>query len=70
MVKKKEKPNQKMQAWIGARKRFGKERPDVVLSSEDKICRDEEKKARKHAAKPQRRQAETTEQKKPEASYP
>ena len=117
MVKKKHKPNQKMQAWIDARKRhhlshaqvqmarelgmnpkklggldnhdqepwkmrlrqyiehlyfkrFGKERPDVVLSIEDKVRRDEERKARRREAKLQRRQAETAEQKESEASHP
>ena len=117
MVKKKRKPNQKMQAWIDARKRhhlshaqvqmarelgmnprklggldnhtqepwkmplrqyikhlyfkrFGKEQPDVVLSIEDKVRRDEEKKARRRGAKLQRRQAETAEQKEPEARHP
>jgi hypothetical protein len=37
-------------------KRFGKERPDVVLSIEDKIQRDEEKKARRREARLQARQ--------------
>ena len=107
MAKKKKKPNQKMQAWIDARKqhhlshaqvqmarelgmnpkklgkldnsdqeswkmplkqyirhlyikRFGKERPDVVLSIEEKICHDEEKKTRKREAKLQRQQTKTT----------
>jgi len=32
------------------RKRFGKEQPDTVLSIEEKIRRDEEKKARKREA--------------------
>jgi len=100
---KKAKPNQKLQAWIDARRRhrlshdqvqmarelgmnpkqlgkldnhdqepwkiplrqyieslyferFGKQRPDVVLSVEDKICLDEAKKARKRALKDQLRQ--------------
>ena len=117
MAKKKKKPNQKIQAWIEARrrhhlsraqvqmarelgmnpkklggldnhdqepwkmplrqyiehlyfKRFGKERPDVVLSIEDKVRRDEEKKARRREAKLQRRQAETAEKKQPEAGHP
>ena len=103
MAKKKKKPNQKMQAWIDARKRhhlshaqvqmarelgmnprklgkkdnhdqepwkmplrqyiehlhfkrFGKDRPAVVLSIEEKVRRDEEKKARKRKAKLRRRQ--------------
>lgn len=38
-------------------KRFGKERPDVVLSVEEKVRRDEEKKARRREAKLQARQA-------------
>ncbi len=101
MAKKKKKPNQKMQAWIDARRRhhlshaqvqmarelgmnpkklggldnhdqepwkmslrqsidhlyltrFGKERPDVALSIEDKVRRDEEKRARRREAKLQR----------------
>ncbi len=101
---KKKKPNQKMQAWIDARKRhhlshsqvqmarelgmnpnklgkkdnhkqepwkiplrqyiehlyfkrFGKERPDVVLSVEEKVRRDAEKKARRREAKLRARQA-------------
>jgi hypothetical protein len=37
-------------------KRFGKERPDVVLSIEEKIRRDQEKKAQKSEAKLRRRQ--------------
>ena len=107
MAKKKKKPNQKMQAWIDARKRhhlshaqvqmarelgmnpkklgkldnhdqepwkmplkqyiehlyfkrFGKERPDMVLSIEERVRRDEEKKARRREAKHQRRQAEVS----------
>ena len=105
MAKKKKKPDQKMQAWIDARKRrhlshaqvqmarelgmnpkklgkldnhdqepwkiplrqyiehlyfkrFGKERPDLVLSIEEKIRRDKEKKAQKREAKLRRRQNE------------
>lgn len=38
-------------------KRFGKERPDVVLSIEEKIRLDEARKARKRAAKMEARQA-------------
>jgi len=100
----KKKPNQKMQAWIDARKRhrlshaqvqmarelgmnpsklgkldnhdqeawkmplrqyighlyfkrFGKERPDVVLSIEEKVRLDEAKKARRRDAKMKARQA-------------
>ena len=51
-------------------KRFGKERPDMVLSIEERVRRDEEKKARRREAKLQRRQAETSEQEEPEASHP
>lgn len=39
-------------------KRFGKERPDIVLSIEEKIRRDQEKKAQKREAKLRRRQNE------------
>ncbi len=117
MAKKKTKPNQKMQAWIDARKRhhlshaqvqmarelgmnpkklgkldnhdqepwkmplkqyiehlyfkrFGKERPDMVLSIEERVRRGEEKKARRREAKLQRRQTETSEHEEPEASHP
>ncbi len=117
MAKKKKKPNQKMQAWIDARKRhhlsqaqvqmarelgmnpkklgkldnhdqepwkmplkqyiehlyfkrFGKERPDMVLSIEEKVLRDEENKARRREAKLRRRQAKTAEQEGPEATQP
>ncbi len=117
MGKKKKKPNQKMQAWIDARKRhhlshaqlqmarelgmnpkglgkidnhdqepwkmplrefiehlylkrFGKTRPDVVLSIEDKIRRDEEKKRRKRDAKLQRRLNESAEQDRAEEPCP
>ena len=102
---KRKKPNQKMQAWIDARKRhhlshahvqmarelgmnpkklggidnhrqepwkmplrqfiehlylkrFGKDRPDNVMSIEDRIRREEQKKAIKREAKQRRRQAE------------
>jgi len=41
-------------------KHFSKERPDVVLSIEEKIRSQKEKKARKRQAKPQHRQVETT----------
>ncbi len=41
-------------------KRFGKERPDVVFSIEEKICRDEGKKVLKRQAKLRRRQNEMT----------
>ncbi|MFQ5923724.1 MAG: hypothetical protein ACE5M4_12860 [Anaerolineales bacterium] len=47
-------------------KRFGKERPDVVLSIEEKIRRDEEKKAHKREAKLHRRQKEMAEVKEPD----
>ncbi|OFW63725.1 MAG: hypothetical protein A2Y74_09485 [Actinobacteria bacterium RBG_13_63_9] len=46
-------------------KRFGKERPDVVLSVEEKVRRDEEKKARRREAKLQARQAEKFEEERP-----
>ena len=106
------KPNQKMQAWIDARKRhhlshaqvqlarelgmnptrlgkkdngdqepwkmplgpyieylyskrFGKERPDVVLSIEEKVRRDEKKKARRREAKLRARQAERVDEERP-----
>ena len=108
MSKKNRKPNEKMQAWIDARKRhhlshaqvhmarelgmnpkklgkidnhgqepskmplrefirylyekrFGKERPDVVLTIEDVIRRDAEKKALKREAKLQRHLNEAAE---------
>lgn len=51
-------------------KRFGKERPDMVLSIEERVRRDDEKKARRREAKLQRRQTETAEQEEPEASHP
>ena len=38
-------------------KRFGKERPDVVLSIEEKVRLDEAKKARRRDAKMKARQA-------------
>ena len=107
MARKKRKPNQKMQAWIDARKRhhlshahvqmarelgmnpkklgqkdnhrqepwkmplrqfiehlylkrFGRDRPESVMSIEDRIRREEERRARKREAKLQRRQAEAT----------
>ena len=46
-------------------KRSGKERPDVVLSIEGKVRRDEEKKARRREAKLQARQAEKVEEERP-----
>ena len=51
-------------------KRFGKERPDMVLSIEEKVRRDEENKARRREAKLQRRQARTAEQEESEATQP
>ena len=39
-------------------RRFGKERPDVVLSIEEKMRRDEEKKARRREQKLRARQAD------------
>jgi hypothetical protein len=47
-------------------KRFGKERPDVVLSIEGKTHRDKEKKAQKREVKLRRRQNKMTEAKEPE----
>jgi hypothetical protein len=47
-------------------KRFGREHPDVVLSIEESIRRDEAKKAGKREAKQRRRQNETTEAGEPE----
>ncbi len=44
------------------RKRFGKDRPDSVMSIEDRIRREEERKARKREAKLQRRQAEAAQE--------
>jgi|SRR6185295_6070841 len=40
-------------------KRFGKERPDVVLTIEERFRKEEEKRAAKHEAKMLRRKAET-----------
>jgi len=48
-------------------KRFGKERPDTVLSIEEKIRRDEAKKAQRREAKLHRRQNETGEAKAPDS---
>ena len=50
-------------------KHFGKERPDIVLSIEEKIRQDDEKKARQREVKLQRRQAEAAEPAKPEADH-
>jgi hypothetical protein len=47
-------------------KRFGKEPPDVVLSIEEKIRRDEEKKARRREVKLLRQQNKITEAKETE----
>jgi len=49
--------------------RFGKERPDIVLSIEEKVRVDEEKKSNSRQAKLLRRQAEAADQAKPEASH-
>ncbi len=49
-------------------KRFGKERPDVLLSIREVIRRAEEKKAKKREAKLLRRGAEAAEKKEPEPS--
>ena len=109
MAKKKRKPNQKMQAWIDARKRhhlshahvqmarelgmnpkklgqkdnhrqepwkmplkqliehlylkgFGKERPDSVMSIEDRVRREEERKSLKREAKLRRRQGKAAQE--------
>ncbi len=51
-------------------KRFGKERPDMVLSIEEKVRRDEENNARRREAKLQRRQPRTAEQEESEATQP
>jgi hypothetical protein len=50
-------------------KRFDKERPDDVMSIEEKVRHDEEKKARRREAKLLRRQTKAAEQKAPEASH-
>jgi len=42
-------------------KRFAKERPDVVLSIEERTCRDRERKARERDAKKHLRQSEMNE---------
>ena len=49
--------------------RFGKERPDIVLSIEEKVRVDEEKKRNRRQAKLLRRQAEAGDHAKPEASH-
>jgi hypothetical protein len=49
-------------------KRFGKHTPDVVLSIEQKILRDEEKKARKRAMKLLCREQRLVESQEPEVS--
>jgi hypothetical protein len=46
-------------------KRLGKERPNVVMSVEEKVRRDEEKRARRREAKLQARQAEKVEEERP-----
>jgi hypothetical protein len=48
-------------------KRFGKERPDVVLSIEERTRRDEERKARKRDANKFLRQSEMNEPAEPES---
>ena len=50
--------------------RFGVERPAVVLSVEDKVRRDGERKARRREAKLHRRKAETAEREAPGACRP
>ena len=116
MAGKKRKPNQKMQAWIDARKRhrlshaqvqmarelgmnpkklgkldnhhqepwkmplrlyiehlyfkrFRKEQPDIVLSIEEKVRRDEEMKTRRHEAKLRRHKNEKADQEESEGSH-
>lgn len=49
--------------------RFGKERPDIVLSIEEKVRVAEEKKGHRRQAKLLRRQAEAADQAEPEASH-
>jgi len=44
------------------RNRFGKERPDSVMSIEDRVRREEERKSRKREAKLRRRQAEAAQE--------
>ena len=46
-------------------KRFGRNRPEIVLSIEEKIRRDEKKKAFRREARLRVRQAETAEQEQP-----
>jgi hypothetical protein len=47
-----------------------KERPDIVLSIEEKVRVDGEKKRNRRQAKLLRRQAEAADQARPEASHP
>ncbi len=51
-------------------KHFGKNRPDIVLTIEERIRRDENKKAGRREAYLQRLQAERSKQKVPEVNHP
>jgi hypothetical protein len=51
-------------------KKFGKDRPDVILTIEDRVRLAAEKKARKRKAKLLRREAKAAEQSSPEAQPP
>ncbi len=51
-------------------KRFGKNRPDIVLTIEERIRRDEKKKADRRETYLQRLQAERAKQKGPEVNHP
>ena len=51
-------------------KNFHKERPDIVLSIEEKVRSQKEKKARKRKAKLQHRQIETTDKEQSKVSPP
>ncbi len=51
-------------------KRFSKNRPDIILTIEEKIRRDERKKAARRETYLQRRQAERAKQKGPEVNHP
>ncbi len=50
-------------------KRFGKERPDVFLTIEERIRRDEEKRTRRREARLLRGEGGAAEEAKPEASH-
>jgi hypothetical protein len=50
-------------------KRFGKEHPDIIESIEEKVRRDEEKKALRRQEKLLRRQTETVELEEPDAPH-